>query len=267
MYFCLSASLVPAISLIALSKEGNIVTIGSTGTAPIEETTSSGEAASTGSTWTLSVPALKAASSSSINVGDGSSVKVKGSGATSVSLDTKTRELTVSSTAYTWNLGTGFFGTPFEIKSGDTVRIIGEGATTVTQDAVNKRITLSSSSGKQYQYRTVSAWCQDAGNENFWVVEHEDTGIDVTCDNWAGRGHLTARCTEGKIVNYGGMCQSTGSNRNAIQWLGPTGDFSSGDGYSKTWSDLPTISEITLLCKEDSTVLMHVWLTCVREKP
>ena len=255
---------------IALSKEGNTVTIASTvseATTGETETEPAASGATSSGSWTLSIPALKAASSSSISIADGSTLKIKGSGDTSVSLDTKLRELTVSSPAYVWKIATSFFGAGAEIKSGDTLRILGGGATSVSADSSGKTITVTTPEVKQYQYRTVSAWCEDSGNENFWVVEDEDTGIDVSCTDWAGRGKLTAECTEGKIINYGGLCQSSGSNRNAIQWLGPTGDFSSGEGYIKTWSDLPTISEITLLCKEDLTVLMHTWITCVREKP
>ncbi len=250
---------------ISLLKEGNILTIAAIASAIVAA--DSNGSSSTG-TWTLGTPFAKLGQI--ITMGDGARLNIKGSGATSVSINSANKEVTISSPITEWGVFGGFFGPDFTIKNGENLKITGSGGTTVTTNNANKEVVITSpvaQNVKQYQYRTSGAWCQDSGNNNFWVVEDEDTGIDVSCTNMAGRGELTARCTTGKIINYGGRCQSSGSDRNAIQWIGPTGDFSSGDGYTRTWSDLPTISEITLLCKEDLTVLMHAWVTCVREKP
>jgi hypothetical protein len=256
---------------ISLLKEGNTLTIASTvepasataGEIGDDMTTASGF-------WTLTAPFAKIGTPITIEGGD--TLRMKGSGATSVSTNGATKEVTISSPVYDWILGTGSIKSlsQFSVEDGDYVKITGGGGTTVSIDRAEKKVTISSPevpNVKEYQYRTVSAWCQDRGNNNFWLVEHEDTGIDVSCTDSGGRGSLFARCTAGKIINYGGYCQSDGSNRNAIQYLGPTGDFSSGEGYSRGWSNEPTISEVRMLCREDRTVLMHVWVTCMREKP
>lgn len=141
--------------------------------------------------------------------------------------------------------------------SGAKIQVVNEREVKITGGSASSQLcinpsTMSVSIGeaaKPYEFRTGTIECRGSPPS----VTSTSTVLDVVeCSG----NTLRVRCTEGKVITYGGYCEGP-----AIVILD-----TAFNTLSSTWSDLPTFESVRISCESTANVGKRLYVTCMREK-